>query len=220
MKLVNIKNKGMIPWIKKNGPLFGYMISDGLYSILSKDIRIIMERTTPELAAKAKAEYEKTLVVETKEEPIAVEVEDEPLKTEDIVEEIKIEETEPLSETIEESISFKQQLPEDEIEVAIEVAEAENALENEADLDAEIDSAIEGNESVKKDVLKEESDEKDALSFEKRYYTDEELSKYNMNNLTKLVKVFLPKTVWHLKRAEYLEILHTIFKELYPEQFE
>lgn len=56
-KLVNILTKGPIPWIGITGPVFGYVISDGAAQILANDPRVIIERTTPEKAKLAKAEY-------------------------------------------------------------------------------------------------------------------------------------------------------------------
>lgn len=40
---VNILNEGPLPWIRKNGPLFGYKIGYGMYQIISKDPRIKIE---------------------------------------------------------------------------------------------------------------------------------------------------------------------------------
>lgn len=54
---VNIFNEGMIPWIKEKGPLFGYRMPVGIYSIISRDPRIKIEFTTPENAEKARKDY-------------------------------------------------------------------------------------------------------------------------------------------------------------------
>lgn len=40
---VNILNEGMIPWIKKKGPLFGYKLNAALIPILKRDSRIMIE---------------------------------------------------------------------------------------------------------------------------------------------------------------------------------
>ena len=61
MKLVNILNVGRIPWLHVDGPIFGYLITDGLLSLISKDPAVIVQLTTPDEAKKAKAEYEASL---------------------------------------------------------------------------------------------------------------------------------------------------------------
>ena len=65
--LVNIFNKGMIPWIKREGPIYGLEVSNGLLSLLSADPRIDMKLTTREEAIRlATAAKEERLAAERK----------------------------------------------------------------------------------------------------------------------------------------------------------
>ena len=54
---VNILNEGEIPYIRKKGPIFGYHMGVGVYSILARDPRVKIEKTTYENAVAKKAEY-------------------------------------------------------------------------------------------------------------------------------------------------------------------
>lgn len=58
---VNILNKGVIPYIREKGPIFGYRMPRGVYSILSRDPRIIMRVTTLADAEKEREAYYKRL---------------------------------------------------------------------------------------------------------------------------------------------------------------
>lgn len=58
--LVNIYNEGLIPWINKEGPIYGMELTPGLYGLLFSDSRISIEITTREKAIKlAKEAIEK-----------------------------------------------------------------------------------------------------------------------------------------------------------------
>lgn len=57
MKLVNILTAGRIPWIRINGPVFGYLISDGAARLLAADPSVMIEETTLEGARIAKERY-------------------------------------------------------------------------------------------------------------------------------------------------------------------
>ena len=54
---VNILNEGSLPYLREKGPLFGYHMASGVYSILSRDPRLKMEITTLKKAEERKNEY-------------------------------------------------------------------------------------------------------------------------------------------------------------------
>lgn len=55
---VNILNEGRIPWLRKDGPLFGYKVGPGTYEILRRDPRVELVRIYhPSEAEAAKAKY-------------------------------------------------------------------------------------------------------------------------------------------------------------------
>ena len=56
MKLVTILDEGRIPWTNIVGPVFGYPMTDGQYSFLTKT-NVLIKLTTPEQAKKDKAAY-------------------------------------------------------------------------------------------------------------------------------------------------------------------
>ena len=51
MKLVTILDEGRIPWTNIVGPVFGYPMTDGQYSFLTKT-NVLIKLTTPEQAKK------------------------------------------------------------------------------------------------------------------------------------------------------------------------
>lgn len=56
---VNILNEGRIPWVGKNGPLFGYKLSKALLPLIQRDSRVILQIVrSEEDIEKAKREYE------------------------------------------------------------------------------------------------------------------------------------------------------------------
>ena len=56
MKLVTILDEGRIPWTNIVGPVFGYPMTDGQYSFLTKTT-VSIKLTTPDQAKKDKAAY-------------------------------------------------------------------------------------------------------------------------------------------------------------------
>lgn len=56
MKLVTILDEGRIPWTNIVGPVFGYPMTDGQYSFLTKT-NVLIKLTTPDQAKKDKAAY-------------------------------------------------------------------------------------------------------------------------------------------------------------------
>lgn len=56
MKLVTILDEGRIPWTNITGPVFGYPMTDGQYSFLTKTT-VSIKLTTPDQAKKDKAAY-------------------------------------------------------------------------------------------------------------------------------------------------------------------
>lgn len=158
--LVNILNENMIPWINKKGPLIGIRLTPGIYSLLKKDPRVFMERTTPEAVQKYMDEkrkeelkntaIEEKLVVVDNEEKISIE-------SEVIVDDNSVEEVTVENEKLEAEELNEEEI-DNEIDSILENVDFESQIEKAINL-TDADDAIETNDVSEVQVIKEYSDD-------------------------------------------------------------
>ena len=176
---VNILNEGVIPYIREKGPLFGYRMATGVYSILSRDARLNMEITTPFKAEEAKRKY-----IESKQPVIEKEVEMPKVVIANIPEQ-KFED-------------YTTQTPMNVESSATSISEIKEIIENDND-DNEIDSILENTPTEKsamvvtfKDDLDIEEDSATISSKEEgteiRAYTNKEIMSMTKAELRQILK--------------------------------
>lgn len=166
---VNILNEGMIPWIKKEGPLFGYPLSCGVYDILKRDPRVKMKI----IHSKHEADVAREEYLASKEEkkPIIL---NEVIPTEPVVEEVKVVEVND-SKTVEAVISEEPITLFDTLEVAEVITNDDLEIDKILDETPVVETAYSVN-------LNNKETEKI------KSYTDEELSEMTKAQMKEILK--------------------------------
>lgn len=147
---VNILNEGSIPWIREQGPLFGYHMPISVYQILSRDPRLQMEITDYPNAKAKKEQYEAAKNVKFVEKPI------------EVIPEYR-------KPKMEEKLPIK-----DEVKIEVLDDEPEDSVETENiddELDAILDEIPDTKSEIPCDIMKDESESK-----EFKTYTNKQLS--------------------------------------------
>lgn len=175
---VNILNEGPIIWINEMGPIFGYNMPMGIYSLMKDDPSIKMEFTTPERAKKQKIEYYKKKAEQKqqllnsipKNTPAPVEA----VKEKEIVKEPEIIMEPATPQTVNDSF-----IPEEKIEIKVEekeepIPETINNEENVIEPDNSIGyvSEKELENSITTETAEKLNDEDSSITQSKRIITE------------------------------------------------
>lgn len=119
---VNILNEGPIVWINEMGPIFGYNMPMGIYSLMKDDPSIKMEFTTPDRAKRQKIEYYQKKA-EEKQQILNFTAQNIPVTTEIIKEKETIREPEIIMEPAIPQAVNDSFIPEEKIEIKVEEKE-------------------------------------------------------------------------------------------------